>query len=39
MARLVTQLPRLSGRDFFEFGVDTLIAGLRDRLERQPQRG
>ena len=32
VARLVTQLPRLSGRDFFEFGVDTLIAGLRDRL-------
>ena len=33
VARLVTQLPRLSGRDFFEFGVDTLIAGLRDRLD------
>ncbi len=32
VARLVAQLPRLSGRDFFEFGVDTLIAGLRDRL-------
>jgi TetR/AcrR family tetracycline transcriptional repressor len=35
VARLVTQLPTLSGRDFFTFGVDTLIAGLRDRLERR----
>jgi TetR/AcrR family transcriptional regulator, tetracycline repressor protein len=35
VARLVTQLPRLSGRDFFNFGVDTLIAGLRDRLQRK----
>lgn len=38
VARLVTQLPRLSGRDFFEFGVDTLIAGLRDRLAGDEQR-
>lgn len=35
VSRLVTELPRLSGRDFFEFGVDTLIAGLRDRLDRR----
>lgn len=34
VARLVTQLPALTGRDFFNFGVDTLIAGLRERLER-----
>ena len=34
VARLVTQLPRLTGRDFFDFGVDTLVAGLRARLER-----
>jgi hypothetical protein len=38
VSRLVTELPRLSGRDFFEFGVDTLIAGLRDRLERRTGR-
>jgi TetR/AcrR family tetracycline transcriptional repressor len=37
VARLVAELPRLSGRDFFEFGVDTLIAGLRDRLEGTAQ--
>ena len=38
VARLVAQLPRLTGRDFFNFGVDTLIAGLRDRLQ-QPSDG
>jgi TetR/AcrR family tetracycline transcriptional repressor len=32
VARLVTRLPALTGRDFFAFGVDTLIAGLRERL-------
>jgi TetR/AcrR family transcriptional regulator, tetracycline repressor protein len=32
VARMVTRLPALTGRDFFEFGVDTLIAGLRERL-------
>ena len=32
VARLVTLLPTLSGRDFFKFGVDTLIAGLREHL-------
>lgn len=35
VARLVTRLPTLSGRDFFNFGVDTLIAGLRQRVEHQ----
>jgi TetR/AcrR family tetracycline transcriptional repressor len=35
VARLVTQLPTLTGRDFFNFGVDTLIAGLRERVARQ----
>ena len=39
VARLVTRLPTLSGRDFFNFGVDTLIAGLRERLERQRKPG
>ena len=39
VARLVTQLPTLSGRDFFTFGVDTLIDGLRARLERQGTTG
>ena len=34
VARLVSQLPALTGRDFFDFGVDTLISGLRARLER-----
>jgi AcrR family transcriptional regulator len=38
VARLVSQLPALSGRDFFNFGVETLIAGLRDRLERRGKR-
>jgi AcrR family transcriptional regulator len=38
VARLVSQLPRLSGRDFFEFGVDTLIAGLSDRLADSGQK-
>jgi AcrR family transcriptional regulator len=38
VARLVPQLPALSGRDFFNFGVETLIAGLRDRLERRGKR-
>ncbi|RHW24006.1 TetR family transcriptional regulator [Nocardioides immobilis] len=37
VARLVVQLPRLTGRDYFEFGVDTLIAGLRDRLDDTPR--
>jgi TetR/AcrR family tetracycline transcriptional repressor len=35
VARLVTRLPSLSGRDFFEFGVDTLVAGLRERVARR----
>jgi len=39
VARLVIQLPTLSGRDFFTFGVDTLIDGLQARLKRQGARG
>jgi hypothetical protein len=35
VARLVKKLPALTGRDFFNFGVDTLIAGLRERLGHQ----
>lgn len=30
--RILSQLPQLRGRDFFAFGVDTLIEGLRSRL-------
>jgi AcrR family transcriptional regulator len=30
--RLLSHLPQLRGRDFFTFGVDTLIEGLRARL-------
>ncbi len=30
--RLLSHLPELGGRDFFNFGVDTLIEGLRTRL-------
>ena len=29
---LLSQLPQLRGRDFFNFGVDTLLEGLRSRL-------
>jgi hypothetical protein len=32
LAGLVANLPGLRGRDFFNFGVDTIIAGLRARL-------
>lgn len=32
LERLLSQLPQLRGRDFFTFGVDTLIEGLRSRL-------
>ena len=34
LARLVTLAPKLGGRDFFAFGVDTIIDGLRARLAR-----
>jgi AcrR family transcriptional regulator len=30
--RVLSHLPQLGGRDFFNFGVDTLIDGLRTRL-------
>lgn len=32
VARLVPHLKRLRGRDFFAYGVDTIIAGLQARL-------
>jgi TetR/AcrR family tetracycline transcriptional repressor len=38
VSRLVPQLTSLSGRDFFDFGVETLVSGLRDRLGRPRQR-
>jgi TetR/AcrR family transcriptional regulator, tetracycline repressor protein len=33
VARLVPHLDRLRGRDFFSYGVDTIIAGLHARLD------
>lgn len=33
VAQLVPHLDRLRGRDFFSYGVDTIIAGLHARLE------
>lgn len=33
VARLVPHLHRLRGRDFFSYGVDTIIAGLQARLK------
>lgn len=33
---LVPHLQRLRGRDFFSYGVDTIIAGLHARLEAKP---
>ena len=32
LERLLSHLPQLRGRDFFTFGVGTLIEGLRSRL-------
>jgi TetR/AcrR family transcriptional regulator, tetracycline repressor protein len=32
LARLIAKVPSLGGRDFFAFGVDTIIDGLRARL-------
>lgn len=32
LARLVPLIPGLRGRDHFNFGVDTIIDGLRARL-------
>jgi AcrR family transcriptional regulator len=32
LERLLSHLPKLRGHDFFAFGVDTLIEGLRSRL-------
>ena len=35
LARLIALVPGLGGRDFFAFGVDTIIDGLRARLAAQ----
>ncbi|BBZ27301.1 TetR family transcriptional regulator [Mycolicibacterium madagascariense] len=35
LARLLPLIPGLGGRDFFRFGVDTIIDGLRVRLARK----
>jgi TetR/AcrR family transcriptional regulator, tetracycline repressor protein len=35
LARLIDLVPGLGGRDFFAFGVDTIIGGLRARLAAQ----
>jgi AcrR family transcriptional regulator len=32
LARLLPLIPQLRGKDFFDFGVDTIIAGLRAKL-------
>jgi TetR/AcrR family transcriptional regulator, tetracycline repressor protein len=37
VARQLPHLERLRGRDFFSFGVDTIIAGLHARLEAKSQ--
>lgn len=38
LARLVPHLAGLRGRDFFSYGVDTIIAGLRAQLEAKKSR-
>jgi TetR/AcrR family tetracycline transcriptional repressor len=37
VGRLVPHLERLRGRDFFSYGVDTIIAGLHARLDAKSQ--
>lgn len=37
LARLLPDMTKLRGRDFFTFGLDTIIAGLRARLEAKSQ--
>jgi hypothetical protein len=37
VARQLPHLERLRGRDFFSYGVDTIIAGLRARLKAKSQ--
>lgn len=36
VARLAPSLERLRGRDFFSYGVETIIAGLQARLQSKP---
>ena len=33
LARLLPLIPQLRGKDYFRFGVDTIIAGLQARLD------
>jgi TetR/AcrR family tetracycline transcriptional repressor len=35
VAKLIPHLDRLRGRDFFSFGVDTIIAGMHSRLKEK----
>jgi TetR/AcrR family transcriptional regulator, tetracycline repressor protein len=37
VAQQLPHLERLRGRDFFSYGVDTIIAGLHARLEAKSQ--
>ena len=37
VARLLPHLARLRGRDFFSYGIDTIIAGLQARLDAKPK--
>jgi TetR/AcrR family tetracycline transcriptional repressor len=37
VARLLPHLSGLRGRDFFSFGVDTIIAGLQERVKAEPR--
>lgn len=37
VARLIPHLEGLRGRDFFSFGVDTIIAGMNARLKAKPR--
>lgn len=39
LAQLLPHLADLRGRDFFTYGVDTIIEGLRARLATQPRSG
>ena len=38
VARLLPHMHDLHGRDFFAYGVDTVIRGLRDRLEERASK-
>lgn len=38
LAKLIPNLAGLRGRDFFNYGIDTIIEGLRARLAAKPRR-